>query len=105
MAENAQQKQVRMRIQENNVRASYANAFRHNANQSELILDFGINTIVNHPNAKGTPEDPAADMLFTVDNRIVMNYVTAKRLAGFMSQLVAAHEKQFGEIKTEGTTI
>jgi hypothetical protein len=105
MAENAQQKQVRMRIQENNVRASYANAFRHNANQTELILDFGINTIVNHPNAKGTPEDPAADMLFSVDNRIVMNYVTAKRLAGFLGQLVAAHEKQFGEIKTEGNTI
>jgi len=100
---DAPQKQVRMRIQENNVRATYANAFRHNATANEVIIDFGINTIVNHPNAKGTAEDPAADMLFNIDSRIAMNYVTAKRLSGFLNQLVAAHEQQFGEIKTDNT--
>ena len=91
-----------MRIQDSNARATYANAFRHNANASELIMDFGINIVVPHPDAKGTPDDPAADMLFQVDSRIVMNYATTKRLAGFLNQLVAAHEKKFGEIKTEG---
>lgn len=102
---DAPQKQVRMRIQENNVRATYANAFRHNTNasNSELILDFGINTVVNHPNAKGTAEDPAADMLLQIDSRVVMNYTTVKRLSGFLNQLVAAHEQQFGEIKTDNT--
>ena len=101
---DAPQKQIRMRIQENNVRATYANAFRHNTNASptELILDFGINTVVNHPDAKGTAEDPSADMLFQVDSRVVMNYTTTKRLAGFLNQLVAAHEKQFGPIPADG---
>ena len=39
-------------------------------------------------------------MQFNIDNRMVMNYVTAKRLAGMLVQVVQAHEKQFGEIKT-----
>lgn len=102
MADNAQQKQVRMRIQDNNARATYANAFRHNANATELILDLGMNIVTPHPNAKGTAEDPAADMLFQVDSRVVMNYATAKRLAGFLTELVNAHEKKFGVIKTDG---
>ena len=99
---DAPQKQVRMRIQDNNARATYANAFRHNATTNELILDFGINLVVNHPDAKGTAEDPSADMLFQVDSRVVMNYTTTKRLAGFLNQLVAAHEKQFGPIPADG---
>ena len=97
---DTEQKQVRMRIQDTNVRASYANAFRHNVTPQEMIIDFGVNIVVPHPNAQGTTEDPAADMTFQVDNRIVMNYQTAKRLAGFLVQAVQAHEKQFGEIKT-----
>ncbi|MEM9414188.1 MAG: DUF3467 domain-containing protein [Planctomycetota bacterium] len=101
MAENAQQKQVRMRIQDNNARATYANAFRHNANANELILDLGINLVTPHPDAKGTADDPAADMLFQVDTRVVMNYATTKRLSGFLNQLIQAHEQKFGEIKTD----
>jgi len=101
MADAPDQKQVRMRIQDNNARTSYANAFRHNATAQELILDFGINIVVPHPDAKGTAEDPSADMLFNVDNRLVMNYHTAKRLSGFLNQIVSAHEQRFGEIKTD----
>ena len=65
-----------------------------------MILDFGINVIT--PTKQAQDGQPAeAQMTFQIDNRLVMNYVTAKKLAGTLVQIVQAHEKRFGEIKLD----
>ena len=84
--------QPNVKINEAKMTTTYANAFRQHANQHEVIVDLGVN-IANKD------KDGQVEMQFNIDNRMVMNYVTAKRLAGMLVQVVQAHEKQFGEIK------
>lgn len=84
--------QPKVNVNDANMTTSYANAFRQHANQHEVIVDLGVNVANNN-------QDGQVEMQFTVDNRLVMNYITAKRLAGMLVQVVQAHEKQFGEIK------
>lgn len=84
--------QPKVNVNDANMTTSYANAFRQHANQHEVIVDLGVNVANKN-------QDGQVEMQFTVDNRLVMNYITAKRLAGMLVQVVQAHEKQFGEIK------
>lgn len=84
--------QPNVKINDAKMTTTYANAFRQHANQHEVIVDLGVN-IANKS------ENGQVEMQFNIDNRMVMNYVTAKRLAGMLVQVVQAHEKQFGEIK------
>lgn len=84
--------QPNVQINDAKMTTTYANAFRQHANQHEVIVDLGVN-IANKS------ENGQVEMQFNIDNRMVMNYVTAKRLAGMLVQVVQAHEKQFGEIK------
>ena len=100
MSDNQAKTNVQMRIDESRTRATYANAFRHHATPQELIFDFGINVVT--PTKQPTGDEPGeAQMNFQIDNRLVLNYITAKRLAGTLVQLVQAHEKRFGEIKLD----
>lgn len=84
--------QPKVNVNDANMTTSYANAFRQHANQHEVIVDLGVNVANKN-------QDGQVEMQFNVDNRLVMNYITAKRLAGMLVQVVQAHEKQFGEIK------
>ena len=74
---------------------SYANAFRTNGTAEEVMLDFGLN-LVTPPVADGQPE-----IVFKVNDRIIMNYYSAKRLAITLSQLIRRHEGQFGELELD----
>ena len=85
--------QPNVKVSDAQMTTTYANAFRQHVNQHEVIVDLGVN-VASKDQASGE-----TTMNFTVDNRLVMNYVTAKRLAGMLVQVVQAHEKQFGEIK------
>lgn len=98
MADQPQQQNVKLHIDDSQAKATYANAFRQNTTQHEVILDFGINVVLTKPGAKPGDTD-AQQMNFKIDNRLVMNYPTAKRLAGALVQMVKAHEERFGEIK------
>ena len=84
--------QPTVKVNDSQMTTTYANAFRQNSNQHEVIVDLGVNVAMKNP-------DGQVEMQFTIDNRLVMNYATAKRLAGMLVQVVQAHEKQFGEIK------
>lgn len=94
MAEQPKQN-VKISVDESKMTTTYANGFRHHVNQHEIMLDLGVSVAV-----QGNKPDER-QMSFQVDNRLVMNYVTAKRLAGLMVQVIQAHEKQFGEIKAD----
>ncbi len=93
--------QVRLRIDQRNMSTTYANAFRTNATADEVILDLGLNQVI--PAAPGPdgkpPADVAAEMLFDINNRVILNYFTAKRLAITLGQIVRKHEERFGELK------
>lgn len=84
--------QPNVKVTDTQMTTTYANAFRQHSNQHEVIVDLGVNVASKDANDK-------VQMQFNIDNRLVMNYQTAKRLAGMLVQVVQAHEKQFGEIK------
>lgn len=85
---------VRMRVQDHNSRAVYANAFRHNSTPNEIILDLGINTLTGKPQAPNTQDEHAAEMLFQVDTRLVLNYETARRLTSLLGQIIQQHDQR-----------
>lgn len=87
--------QVQLRIDERNMSTSYANAYRANGTAEEVMLDFGLNLVRPGDN----PQAPG--ITFQVNDRIIMNYYSAKRLAITLSQLVRRHEEQFGELELD----
>jgi len=103
MAENVENQapeqtgqQVTLRMDDQKMTTSYANAFRTNGSAEEVLLDFGIN-VMSPPPAQGQ----SPEINFQVTNRIVMNYFSAKRLAITLSQLIRRHEEQFGELELD----
>lgn len=94
----AQAQNVQVNVDESQLSTTYANAFRHQSNNQEVVIDFGLNV--------ATPRQSESDpqqMNLRMDNRLVMNYATTKRLAGMLVQLVQAYEQRNGEIKVDQT--
>ena len=96
--EQTGQQQIRLRLDERNLKTSYANAFRTNGTAEEVMLDFGLNLIGQPVQGQNQPE-----ILFKVNNRVIMNYYSAKRLAITLSQLIRRHEEQFGDLEMDVT--
>jgi hypothetical protein len=90
------QQQVQLRIDESALQTTYANAFRTNGTAEEVLLDFGLNLIGPPQQAQGQPQ-----ILFRVNQRVIMNYYSVKRLAITLSQLIRRHEEQFGELEMD----
>lgn len=89
--------QVRIRVDERDMDTTYANSIRTSTTAEEVLLDFGLNA-QSQPRTDGDqPGQP--EMLFKVNDRVIMNFYTAKRLAMSLSQIVRRHEEQFGELK------
>src|SRR5690242_4670615 len=70
---------------------SYSNFCRVTATPEEVILDFGLNP---QPFATGRQEVKA-------NQRIVMNFYTAKRLLTALSMTIQRHEGTFGAIELD----
>ncbi len=94
--EQTGQRQIRVGMDERNMKTSYANAFRTNGTAEEVMLDFGLNVV--NP-AREQEEQP--DIIFQVNERVILNYYSAKRLAITLSQLIRRHEEQFGELELD----
>jgi len=75
-----------------NVSATYTNFFRATGTPEELVLDFGLNM----QQKTATVPEPVK-----INNRIVMNFYTAKRLLNALKWAVDRYEKSFGEIETD----
>lgn len=90
------QQQVRLRLDERNLHTSYANAFRSDATANEVMLYFGLNLVNPVAAQQGNPE-----ITFQANERIIMTYETAKRLALTLGQIIRRHEEQFGEIELD----
>lgn len=70
---------------------SYANFCRVTGTPEEVILDFGLN-----PNPVGVPAKA-----IQIDQRIVMNFYTAKRLLSALELTIKRHEETFGELELD----
>ena len=69
----------------------YANFCRVTGTPEELIIDFGLN-----PQPFGVPTEPIA-----INQRIVTNFFTAKRLWHALSMTLQRHEATFGVLETD----
>jgi hypothetical protein len=94
--EQTGQREIRLAIDERNMKTCYANAFRTNGTAEELMLDFGLNLMNPAAQQEGQPQ-----IIFQVSDRVILNYYSAKRLAITLSQIIRRHEEQFGELEMD----
>jgi hypothetical protein len=73
------------------VNTAYANFCRVTGTPEEVILDFGLN-----PQPYSNTPDPVH-----VDQRLVINYYTAKRMLQVLHMTVQRHEQTFGPIEVD----
>ncbi len=97
--EQVGERQVRLRVDERAMASGYANAFRTNGTAEEVMLDFGLN--VMNPASQNEAEGQTPEIVFKVNDRVILNYYSAKRLAVTLGQLIRRHEEQFGELELD----
>ncbi|MCH8921580.1 MAG: DUF3467 domain-containing protein [Planctomycetes bacterium] len=86
-----QQQRLQIQLDDTGISARYANFCRVNGTPEELIIDFGLNA---------QPFGAPAETL-RVNQRLVINYYTAKRLLAALSMSVQRHEAAFGVLETD----
>jgi len=86
-----QPQRVSIEIDESRAVALYSNFCRVNGTHEELIMDFGLNA-----QPIGIPTKP-----LVINQRIVLNYFTAKRLLQALHATIQHHETLFGVIETD----
>ena len=82
---------VQVPVDESHILATYANFCRVTGTPEELIVDFGLNKQVGG----NSPET------IQLNQRIIVNFFTAKRLAYALCHAVARHEQAFGNLETD----
>lgn len=87
----AQQVMTEVHVDDSGVLPSYSNFCRVTATPEEVILDFGLNP---QPFAQGRQDVKA-------NQRIVMNFYTAKRLLTALGMTIQRHEGTFGAIELD----
>src|SRR3954468_9542248 len=85
------QQQTEVFVDESGTLPSYSNFCRVTATPEEVILDFGLNP---QPFAQGRQDVKA-------NQRIVMNFYTAKRLLTALGMTIQRHEGTFGSIELD----
>lgn len=85
------QAKSQLKIDDANVAAAYANFCRVTGTPEELIVDFGLN-----PQPMGVPTEP-----IPINQRIVLNFYTAKRLYHALGMTIQRHEAAFGTLEVD----
>jgi hypothetical protein len=78
-------------LDESKAHSCYANFCRVTGSPEEVIIDFGMNAYPLGPNARPVE----------VNQRIIVNFYTAKRLLGALYQTIQRHEEVFGPIEID----
>lgn len=78
-------------VDDSGANAGYANFCRVSSTPEELILDLGLNPT---PYATGKVD-------VAVNQRIILNHYTAKRLWSALSMALQRHEQAFGVLETD----
>ena len=85
------QDRPQLQVDDSKAIATYANFCRVTGTPEELIVDFGLN-----PQPMGVPTEP-----IPVQQRIVVNFYTAKRLYQALGLTLQRHEKAFGVLEVD----
>ena len=85
------QQQTEVVVDDSGTLPAYSNFCRVTATPEEVILDFGLNP---QPFATGRQDVKA-------NQRIVMNFYTAKRLLTALGMTIQRHEGMFGSIELD----
>lgn len=85
------QQQKPISVNDSDAVSCYANFCRVTGSPEELIVDFGMNA-----QPMGSSDQPVA-----IQQRIVLNFYTAKRLLHALHVSVQRHEEVFGSIETD----
>lgn len=80
-----------VKVNESMTQTCYANFCRVTGSPEELIIDFGMNS---QPIGNG-------DQPVDINQKIVLNFFTAKRLLQALHVSVQRHESVFGPIETD----
>ncbi len=81
----------RIQVDDKKAIACYANFCRVTGTPEELIIDFGLN-----PQPFGIPTDP-----IPINQRIITNFYTAKRLLHALQLTIQRHEATFGVLEID----
>ena len=82
---------TQLQVDDSKTVASYANFCRVIGTPEELIVDFGLN-----PQPMGVPSEP-----IPINQRIVLNFYTAKRLYHALGMTLQRHEAAFGLLEVD----
>jgi hypothetical protein len=93
--DSASQGAMQVMVDERDIKSHYSNAYRIHATADEVIVDLGFNM----PDPGSRQNQPQA-LLLKITDRVIFNYVNAKRLAASLTQLIKRYEQQFGELPT-----
>lgn len=86
------QQQVQIPVDVSNRETVYANFVQAHLNADEVYLELGqFSQVV-------TPAGPDPIVL---SHRVIMNFVTAKRLADLLRRAVQQHEQMFGAVEVD----
>lgn len=86
------QQQVQIPVDATNREIAYVNFVQAHLNEDEVYLDLGTFSRV----AAGNALEP-----IVLTHRVIMNFVTAKRLAELLRTAVARHEQMFGVVEID----
>ena len=75
-----------IKVIEKDTETHYCNTVRINSSQEEVFLDFGV----NRPSESG--------LVVELNDRVAMNYFTAKRLVLNLGQHLRAFEEKHGKV-------
>ena len=89
---NAQAQQMQVPISDADMESLYVNFFRVTGNPDEVLLDLGMYSQV---------VGPAGPEPVNLTHRLIMNFVTAKKLAEVLKVVVARHEQAFGVVEID----
>jgi hypothetical protein len=84
--------QAQLPINDAEMENLYVNFFRVTGNPDEVLLDLGMYSQVT----QATGPEPVE-----LTHRLIMNFVTAKKLAEVMRVVVARHEQAFGAVEVD----
>jgi len=87
-----QPQQIQVTIDDADMASVYVNFFRVTGNPDEVLLDLGMYSQV----MGATGPEP-----IDLKHRLVMNFVTAKKLAEVLRVVVARHEQAFGVVEVD----
>jgi hypothetical protein len=85
------QPQQTITVDDSDASALYANFCRVSSTPEEMILDLGLN-----PQPYGT-----GSKTIHVNQRVILNHYTAKRLLGALSAALQGHEQAFGVLEVD----